>query len=74
MKMSEFDHTNSLDPDRAQQNVWQDPNEKSLLDLRNVCDEKNVTQHAKSEVFTAETKQKKRCYIMNTMTRVGCMT
>ena len=28
MKMSEIDHTNSLDPDQAQQNVWQDPKEK----------------------------------------------
>ena len=28
MKMSENDHTNSLDPDQAQQNVWQDPKEK----------------------------------------------
>ena len=28
MKMSEIDHTNSLDPDQAQQNVWQDPREK----------------------------------------------
>ena len=25
MKMSENDHTNSLDTDQAQQNVWQDP-------------------------------------------------
>ena len=25
MKMSEIDHTNSLYPDQAQQNVWQDP-------------------------------------------------
>ena len=30
MKMSEIDHTNSLDPDQAQQNVWQDPKEKGL--------------------------------------------
>ena len=30
MKMSENDHTNSLDPDQAQQNVWQDPKEKIL--------------------------------------------
>ena len=28
MKMSEIDHTNSLDPDQAHQNVWQDPKEK----------------------------------------------
>ena len=28
MKMSEIDHRNSLDQDRAQQNVWQDPKEK----------------------------------------------
>ena len=28
VKMSEIDHTNSLDPDQAQQNVWQDPKEK----------------------------------------------
>ena len=28
LKMSEIDHTNSLDPDQAQQNVWQDPKEK----------------------------------------------
>ena len=28
MKMSEIDHTNSLDPDQARQNVWQDPKEK----------------------------------------------
>ena len=28
MKMSENDHTNSLDPDQAQQNFWQDPKEK----------------------------------------------
>ena len=28
MKMYEIDHTNSLDPDQAQQNVWQDPKEK----------------------------------------------
>ena len=28
MKMSKNDHTNSLDPDQAQQNVWQDPKEK----------------------------------------------
>ena len=26
--MSENDHTNSLDPDQARQNVWQDPKEK----------------------------------------------
>ena len=31
MKMSENDHTNSLDPDQAQQNVWQDPKEKGPL-------------------------------------------
>ena len=30
MKMSENDHTNSLDPEKAQQNVWQDPREKGL--------------------------------------------
>ena len=30
MKMSEIDHTNSLDPDQAQLNVWQDPKEKGL--------------------------------------------
>ena len=30
MKMSEIDHTNSLDPDQAQQNVWQDQKEKGL--------------------------------------------
>ena len=29
MKMSEIDLTNSLDPDQAQQNVWQDPKEKN---------------------------------------------
>ena len=28
MKMSENDNTNSLDPDQAQLNVWQDPKEK----------------------------------------------
>ena len=28
MKMSENDHTNSLDQDQAQQNVWQNPKEK----------------------------------------------
>ena len=28
MKMSEIDQTKSLDPDQAQQNVWQDPKEK----------------------------------------------
>ena len=28
MKMSEINHTNSWDPDQAQQNVWQDPKEK----------------------------------------------
>ena len=28
IKMSEIDHTNSLDPDQAQQNVGQDPREK----------------------------------------------
>ena len=28
MKMSENDHTNSLGPDQAQQNIWQDPKEK----------------------------------------------
>ena len=33
MKTSEIDHTNSLDPDQAQQNVWQGPKE-----LRNVQD------------------------------------
>ena len=30
MKISEVDHTNSLDPDQAQQNLWQDPKEKGL--------------------------------------------
>ena len=30
MKMSEIDYTNSLDPDQAQQNVWQDPKEKGM--------------------------------------------
>ena len=34
MKMSEIDHTNSLDPDQAQQNVWQDPKEKGLSTQR----------------------------------------
>ena len=28
MNMSEIDHTNSLEPDQAQQNFWQDPKEK----------------------------------------------
>ena len=28
MKMSEIDQTKSLDPDQAQQNVWQDQKEK----------------------------------------------
>ena len=28
MKLSKIDHTNSLDPDQAQQNVWNDPKEK----------------------------------------------
>ena len=36
MKMSEIDQTNSLDPDQAQQNVWQDPKDKGPLYLRNV--------------------------------------
>ena len=52
MKMSEIDHTNSLDPDQAQQNVWQDPKEKGTLDLRNVQNENTLlsisAQHAKS--------------------------
>ena len=33
MKMSEIDYTNSLDPDQAQQNVWQDPKEKGLRNV-----------------------------------------
>ena len=32
--MSEIDHTNSLDPDQAQQNVWQGPKEKACKELR----------------------------------------
>ena len=36
IKMSEIDRKNSLDPDQAQQNVWQDPKEKGQYDLRNV--------------------------------------
>ena len=36
MKMSENDHTKSLDPDQAQQDVWQDPKEKGPRDLSNV--------------------------------------
>ena len=39
MKMSEIDQTKSLDPDQAQQNVWQDPKEKGPKDL-NVQDKK----------------------------------
>ena len=41
MKMSEIDKTKSLDPDQAQQNVWQDPKEKGPLDL-NVQDKKKT--------------------------------
>ena len=52
MKMSEIDHTNSLDPDQAQHNVWQDPREKCLEDLRNVQDKNMLlrisAQYAKS--------------------------
>ena len=42
MKMSEIDHTNSLDPDQAQKSVWQEPKEKGPLDLRNVQDKNTL--------------------------------
>ena len=42
MKMSEIDHTNSLDQDQAQQNVWQDLKEKGPSDLRNVQDKNTL--------------------------------
>ena len=52
MKMPEIDHTNSLNPYQVQQNVWQDPREKCLEDLRNVQDKNTLlsisAQHAKS--------------------------
>ena len=52
--MSEIDHTNSLAPDQAQQNVWLEPNEKGPYDLRKGFGQKKnvrLTQHAKKKTL-----------------------
>ena len=52
MKMSEIDHTNSLDPDQAQLKVWQDPQEKGSVRFKKCLGQKkNVTQHAKTKTL-----------------------
>ena len=58
MKMSEIDHTNSLDQDQAQQNVWQDLKEKGPSDLKNVQD--------KNTLLSMQRIKTKRCYIFGT--------
>ena len=58
MKMSEIDHANSLDPDQAQQNVWQDPKEFK----------KCLGQKKRYSAKYIPLKQKRR-YIRNTMIR-----
>ena len=60
--MSEIDHTNSLDPDQAQQNVWQDPQEKGSVRFKKCLGQKKTL---------LSMQRQKRCYIWNTMIRVG---
>ena len=60
MKMSEIDHTNSLDPDQAQQNVWQDPKEKGPKDLRMF---RTKTHYSASQLSMQRVKTKTLLYL-----------